>query len=105
LFQGFYNRTVDAQGNINQALHQLDGFCQNVGLVGQWNACVDVQHMGSRGSLCQRVCRDRLEIVFLHFRCQFFAAGWIDTFPDYGEGAVKPDNVGFGLGFENSPGH
>jgi hypothetical protein len=86
------DRGIDRQRQIGQRLHELDRLGQDLGLVGERNAGVDVQHVGAGRDLRQGIRFDRREIAGRHLGRELLAAGRIDPLADDAERSLEADH-------------
>ena len=83
------DRRVDREGHVGDRLDELDRVREDRGLVGERNARIDVEHLGARRHLGQRVRDDRLEVSGRHLRRERLAPGGVDPLTDHDERPVE----------------
>ena len=91
------DRGVDADRHVGEALHQLDRPGEQVGLVGERDAHVDVEHVGAALDLGLHVALDRGQVAGAQLLLEDPAAGRVDPLADQAEApAVADDDVAAG---------
>ena len=99
-FQRFDDRAVDTQRHVGDRLHQLDRLGEDLRLVRQRDAGIDVEHLRARLDLRQGIGLDARVIAFLHLGSKQLAPGRIDALADHDEGLVEADHDFLGGGTE-----
>ncbi len=99
------DRGVDGQRHVRNGLHELHGLGEYRRLIGQRDAGVDIEHLGTRGNLRPRVGFDPAEVSRSHFRRQDLAPGRIDALADHDERALEADDDFAGCGADDGVGH
>ena len=86
------DRGVDADREVGQLLDHLDRLGQQLGLVGERDAHVDVEHVGAALDLRLDVALDRREVAVAELLLEDAAPGGVDPLADEGEARVVPDD-------------
>src|SRR6478609_7581319 len=86
------DRGVDADREVGQLLDHLDRLGQQLGLVGERGAHVDVEHVGAALDLRLDVALDRREVAVAELLLEDAAPGGVDPLADEGEARVVPDD-------------
>ena len=103
--EGLDDRGVDRERHVGDRLDQLDRLGQERRLVGQWDAGVDVEHVGAGGDLGQGIGLDPAEVAVLHLLCEQLSARWVDSFTDHDEGPLEADDDFLGRRGDHGVGH
>ena len=88
-FQRSNNGGINGQRNIRQGLDQFDRFCKDSRFIREWNACVDVKHMGTGCNLGQGILFHSGKISLCHFLREHFSTGGIDPLTDDHKRLIK----------------
>ena len=86
------DRGVDADREVGQLLDHLDRLGQQLGLVGERHAHVDVEDVGAALDLRLDVALDRREVAVAQLLLEDAAPGGVDPLADEGEARVVPDD-------------
>ena len=78
-------------------MHQRDGFREYRRLVGQRDACIDVEHVRPGLHLGDGIPLDPTVVAFRHLRREHLAPGGIDALADDDERALEADDDLLGL--------
>ena len=85
------DRRVDADRQVGQLLDQRDRLLEQLGLVGQRHAHVDVEHHRAAGDLRRDVALDRRQVAGAQLLLEDPAAGRVDPLADDAERLVVAD--------------
>jgi hypothetical protein len=89
--QGGHDGRIDGQRHIADGLNELDGLGQDLSLVRERDACVDVQHVGARLHLRAGVGLDAAIVTPSHLGREHPAPRGIDAFTDDDERPLEAD--------------
>ena len=107
--EGGGDGTVDAQRHVADRLDDFQRLAhqRRLGFVGvhRGDAGIDVEDVGARRDLRQRVLDHGLEVAGLHLGGELLAARRVDAFTDDGEGLVETDDVLTRGGRDEGVGH
>ena len=103
--ESFDNGRVYAEWHIGNRLHQLYCLAQNTGLIGQWNACVHVEHVGASLDLRQCVGFDPAVVAVFHLFRENFAARGVNALANNDKGLIEADVDFTGGGADGGRGH
>ena len=86
-------------------MDQLNCLGQHTRLIGQRNARVHIEHVGTGLDLGQGIGDDAAVVARHHFGGHDFAAGGVDALANDDEGAVKANDDLAGRGADDGIGH
>ena len=84
-FECLDDRRVDADRQVRDALNQLDRAAEQIGLIGQRHAHVDVEDHGAAGHLRGNVPLDRRQVAGPQLLLEDTTAGRVDALADDAE--------------------
>jgi len=96
---------IDGKRHVGQRLHELDRLGQDLRLVRQRDAGIDIEHVGAGLDLGQRIGLDAAVVAGRHLGGQQLAARRIDALPDEHEGTLEADDDLLGRRGDDGVGH
>ena len=91
-FERLDDGAVDRKWHRHGVLHQLDAFGEDLRLVGERDAGIDVEHLRAGLDLRQGIGDDARIIAARHFLGQELAPGRVDALADHHERPVKAED-------------